>query len=371
MPPLHERLLNFEPDRQLRKITDEERALVQRCMDIIEARELNLKRKGLDTPHFMFGVTNSLFVAWSFAAIPGNFWLVYLVEAIILLPLRWLHQVHAHPLKQHYYWLDFCWISNFTGALVAIALVTIALLTNPMNVVDDWTRHKMFGAMWGVSCGPLLLATGLLGNALVFHDVDNTASVLIHVFPSLVMHTMRWNAEMVHAAWPSVFHLHQLDTMDIWADVYRPAAAFYMGWLVMYTVWLLSLGMSAPSRGYDTVFHANMQGSIGSVISRKLGQTAEERAERIDANMFSRKEAMFYMMGHAVASLSAILVSLLCFKSKACHSLLCIAMVFLTIYNGASRYSFYMIHANSRTLRKEFGIPLGRKATAVEFLPSM
>ena len=43
--------------------------------------------------------------------------------------------------------------------------------------VQKWA----FCAAWGLGNGPLLCATGLLGNSLLFHDFENTSSVLIHL----------------------------------------------------------------------------------------------------------------------------------------------------------------------------------------------
>merc|ERR1711874_950621 len=128
------------------------------------------------------------------SAIPQHFWIVYLAEIMILFPVRWQHQVHATP-KQHFYWLDFCWIANFSSILALATLVVNGYFYED-TLVSEHARKLYFSAAWGIGCGPLLWAVGLLNNALVFHDADNTASVLIHLFPSLVLFCLLWKRDL-------------------------------------------------------------------------------------------------------------------------------------------------------------------------------
>merc|ERR1719326_983898 len=116
---------------------------------------------------------------------PEYIWVVYLFEIAVFFPRRWKNQTEAKPLKQNYYWFDFCWFANFTGLSFLLIIVYNALYGDQLSTE---LRTVLFSICWGIACGPLLLATGLLGNALVFHDVDNVASVLIHLFPSLVLY---------------------------------------------------------------------------------------------------------------------------------------------------------------------------------------
>jgi len=295
---------------------------------------------------------------------PQHLWIIYIMEVSVLFPLRWVNQVKATP-KQHFYWCDFCWVANFTAVLVVLAFVVDACTTDAL--LSDSLRKALFSSAWGIACGPLLLATGVLGNALLFHDADNVASVLIHLFPSLLLFVVRWHHDEVHKAWPRVFHLNFFEEINPWSDIYLKAAAGYSVWLVTYCVWLLAFGMALPNKGYDTIFHANMRGGLGASVAKLLGVSPDEHDIRAKSNDFTRSYFVAYIIGHAFAVFLAIGVSLLCWLDPFIHGMLCVAMAFSTIYNGASRYSFYMVQSYSDALRKELRIPLDRRGSALDF----
>merc|ERR1719277_742006 len=82
--------------------SEAERNIVNKCLNAVESQSQHWQNRGLNKANFVFGVSNSLFVAWSFGAIPGSFWIVYLVEVAVLFPIRWSYQVRATP-KEHLY----------------------------------------------------------------------------------------------------------------------------------------------------------------------------------------------------------------------------------------------------------------------------
>ena len=88
-------------------------ATIMRCLEVIEGRADQLKEKGLSSSSFFFGVTNVLLVTYCFGTLPQHFWIIYILETLILFPIRWRHMAAAQPLSEVYYWLDFCWIANF------------------------------------------------------------------------------------------------------------------------------------------------------------------------------------------------------------------------------------------------------------------
>jgi len=53
--------------------------------------------------------------------------------------------------------------------------------------------------------GPLSWSVLMLGNALIFHDIENTASCFIHFSPSVLSWTMRWYPHRYNEQWPGVF----------------------------------------------------------------------------------------------------------------------------------------------------------------------
>jgi hypothetical protein len=341
--------------------TPNERDLVTRALDTIDAQAS--KFKGLSAQSFCFGVTNSLLVAWIFGALPEHFWIVYILEIMVLFPLKFHITWKA---KQHFYWLDFCWVANI---LMFLGLLLLAFDTCfPEIVIGELGRKALFCMAFGIACGPLVLAAGVLGNALIFHDIENTSAVLIHLVPSLLMYTLRWKHEVLHETWPDIFQLDYLTELDPWKDIFMWASLVYTLWLILYSVWLISHGMNLPKRGYDTIFHYLLRGGLGTQIGKLIGRSKEEQAERASNNDFKAIDLLVYMLGHAVAVYIGIMVSLMCFETKFFHGSLNASMALMTIYNGAKRYKFYMVDSYGKSVREEFSIPRGRCASALSDL---
>mmetsp|Transcript_98376 Transcript_98376/g.205171 ORF Transcript_98376/g.205171 Transcript_98376/m.205171 type:complete len:363 (-) Transcript_98376:145-1233(-) len=340
-----------ESESPQRRFTAAEREIVDKCIMAVENRARELRKKGLTTGNFVFGVANSLFVAWSFGAMPQNFWIVYLIEVAILFPLRWKNMVRAVP-KEHLYWLDFCWVANFCAVFVIVVLLRHGLSSDIQRV--------LFGAAWGICNGPLLMAAGALGNALIFHDFDNTASVIIHLLPSLVMFAVGWHSEAVAATWPNFFVEIDLSSLDPWFDVYFPATAGYTIWWVLYTIWLLTVGMKLPAKGWDTIFHDTMRSGNGKTLYKMVGKPMSEYEARKMDNSFTRADAMVYMCIHATLVFASTLVALICLMNQWVHVCLCGVMTLSTIFHAANRYTFYMLQSYGRVIRQGLGIPLNR-----------
>ena len=67
--------------------------------------------------------------------------------------------------------------SLFTKRSEVILLMALLVFKDIDASVQKWA----FCAAWGLGNGPLLCAIAVLGNSLLFHDFDNTSSVLIHL----------------------------------------------------------------------------------------------------------------------------------------------------------------------------------------------
>ncbi|CAJ1372959.1 unnamed protein product [Effrenium voratum] len=339
-------------------ISPEQRELVRRCLNAIEDRAQKIQQKGMTKCNFVFGVSNTLFVAWSFGALPGYFWIVYLAEAILLLPIRWFRMIRRTP-KEHLYWLDFCWCANFAGVLFLLAL----LVGDQPLLLQKWS----FCAAWGLGNGPLLCATAVLGNSLLFHDFENASSVVIHLLPALVTYSMGWNRDALLEAFPQIFTYQIWDEIRPWEDIFANAAEAYLFWWFLYAAWLLSIGVNSPRCGYDTIFHHTMTGAGGIVTRKILRVTSEEHKRLVKDRSFPRSYAVVYLVIHATLVLGSIPVSLLCFLDRRMHVCLCAAMLLVTIYNASSRYTYYMVTSYGEALRRELQIPAKRGASAIGF----
>lgn len=331
--------------------TEDERKAVDRCLKAVEVQVKKRESEGLSTRTFFLGVVNSHLVAFIFSGYPQHFWILYMLETFILFPVRFYRMLIVSPLATTLYMLDFCWIANFCGNIVLLILIADAY-TN-QEIFGEAFRRLCFTSFYAIANGPLLLATGALGNALVFHDMDNTASMFIHSFPSLLMYIFRWKSSLVRSAWPTIFKLDYFDTIRP-LDLYIHSLFCYCSWWLLYTVWLLVFGMKLPSYGYDTVFHWALRGPAGPVVSKLTGRT--DMKARAKNNDFFRSEALVYLVLHAAAINVALVLGMANFYYQPLHTATMVAMLLLAVYNGAARYSHFLLRSYADIIRRELGL---------------
>ena len=74
--------------------------------------------------------------------------------------------------------IDFCYFANY--------LIMIYIFCYPQSVT-------LFRICFVNACGPLLWAIPLYRNSVVFHSLDRITSIYLHMFPALVLYSIRWN----------------------------------------------------------------------------------------------------------------------------------------------------------------------------------
>mmetsp|Transcript_102950 Transcript_102950/g.162563 ORF Transcript_102950/g.162563 Transcript_102950/m.162563 type:complete len:122 (-) Transcript_102950:21-386(-) len=111
--------------------------------------------------------------------------------------------------------------------------------------------------------------------------------------------------------------------------------------------------MKLPAKGFDTIFHYNMRAGFGDLMAKATKQPEAELKRRRKENDFLVRDALLYMLGHALSVYIGILFSLLCYSSMWFHGLMCGVLSFITIYNGSSRYTFYLLRVYTRLVRTE------------------
>jgi len=132
----------------------------------------------LDKWAFFFGVLNLLAIEAVMLLRPEAFNLLFLAEMPLLLLIKWLYY---RPQKWHLFMFDFCFFMN--------AILILALL----NVIP--LGCQLFSAIF-TCCMPLGNAIWLWRNGTIFHDVDRLTSLYIHLFPNLMVYSMRHHGEM-------------------------------------------------------------------------------------------------------------------------------------------------------------------------------
>ena len=320
--------------------------------------------------NFACGVLNSIVVTYVFAAYPQHFWLLYLIEGLYLLPRNLYFRVHAKPLNRMFSYLDYCWMMN---TIALLSLICLVLHSAPIHVpVSDAARKELFVFMLGTACGPLMGAAIVLPFvALLFHNLDTMTGLFIHIFPPMVAYTLRWYPERVHEAWPNTFKLDYFSEVHYYLGestidtVAGSAIAGYVAWLILYTAWMLLIGLELPRKDrtdengiliapkYDTCFAVTMRGGGCLVIGKKWGRLKDESLRQMYTNHFEAKDLLVYMAIHAAMSLFAILVlGFLCYSSQVIHGSFLILLAVICAFRGAKRYTYYTTAMYSRMLRK-------------------
>ena len=132
-----------------------------------------------------------------YGAHPEHFWLIHMIEAFVLFPLRWKSSSSMKP-SEVFTFCDYCWVVNFAGAItMLLCIVDDNEHLGGFNMLTAEIRRTLFVGYFAVSCGPLMLAVLGLGNAMVFHDIANLSSLFIHIFPPLTMSVMRFQSHHV------------------------------------------------------------------------------------------------------------------------------------------------------------------------------
>lgn len=376
-----EPFIDLERVPSVSQLTDEQRQAFAIVDQIVEARTNNVTEiKDVIDWSFFLGITDALLVAWAMGAKPQYMWMIYIANASVLFYLR-IKDVSQpktmtivrgveQPLVRLFYLFEFCYIANFGGILFCIALV----FDQWLNLITDTVASALFSGAFGISCGTLLGATFLFKNKILFHDMSNTVSVLIHLLPSMVMYGFRWDYFDMQQNWPTLFNRGPFDTIPL-VDIYKFSVIAYMCWFVPYMLWLLLHGRTLPQRTgfdtcfklnkdgkspYDTCFHFNMRDhatKMGEMLICTVFRKdkAELKRKRIEHD-FSVAEIVVYNLGHATLALGLVSLSLGCYKWKLFHQIALAVVSLNSIYLGSGVYARHVAFAEQyKNVKKRIG----------------
>jgi Protein of unknown function (DUF2838). len=125
---------------------------IQRALQELERQAASrIQDGGFSELNFTLGVMNSLLVTFVFAAFPEHLWLLYLFEAMIILPLIIRFMVQSSPGRKIAYLLDYCWVMNIAGVL------SLFFLFARRASVSNEFRFQIFLVAYGTACGPFLV----------------------------------------------------------------------------------------------------------------------------------------------------------------------------------------------------------------------
>eukprot|EP00928_Gymnodinium_smaydae_P044026 TRINITY_DN29394_c0_g2_i1.p1 TRINITY_DN29394_c0_g2~~TRINITY_DN29394_c0_g2_i1.p1 ORF type:complete len:372 (-),score=47.84 TRINITY_DN29394_c0_g2_i1:219-1334(-) len=231
-----------------------------------EANELQkqLAEEGLSQMSFFLGVLNFVLIAFVLGRWPQHLWILYGLEAVVLIP-AWYHHV-IHYRMGHWFIVELCWVMN--------TIFTIYMLLTYLGLVPQTWRMTCFQMFY--SHASYLSAFVVVGNqAVVFHSIERTASLFIHLVPCFVAAQIRFGSRLGHRMedyWPGVFPTEEeMNEANILSN-YLPGLAVYILWWAIYMVWFLSMGIDLPANGSPTVFgNIYERSKLGPIFVKKFG----------------------------------------------------------------------------------------------------
>ncbi len=232
----------------------------------------------------------------------------------------------------------------------------------------------------GVACGPLLGAAGILPFvALIFHDFGTMCDVFIHIYPPMLMYTLRWKADEILKRWPQVFDLdYDVDFFGGPGTIFGNTIILYLLWLIPYVYWMVRVGMDLPNKTppsgekpYDTVFHSNMRKSLcvatGTYIWKR---PMEESLRQVKTNQFERRDLYIYLSGHFILVFLALcFLAYPCYKAEHLHGVLLCALALVVVWRGAMRYSYYSTELYVNIVREMAATEASSNGTVDENTP--
>lgn len=306
--------------RVLTNLRDKEMEGIRAALAEVEhSKEAVVEGEGLTVTNFVAGVLNLLFCTYFMGAYPEHFWVLYAVQAWILVG-AWWYTVATRE-GGIFYMMDFCWMGN------AIFSIYMGLLL--LDVVPMFMRHWLFVAFYGSVMGPMHWAALLLNSGLVFHDVVSTASTFIHTFPCWVCMIIQLQPELFEQNWPGRFPTQAQWQATSWREVWTIGATFYFTWWAVHSTWLLTIGQELPGMGYKTVFN-NLYNNAN--LAPKL--------TKLTGSENKRMHTFAYLLIHAFACQTGYMFATWTWQLKylgpafGCFVWICV------VRNGARHYDF-------------------------------
>lgn len=266
--------------------------------------------RNADKYFFTFGVLNLITLVYFSAHHQYVLMYYYTAKAPVLIALRYFSYKKS---SWHWFLLDFCYAAN-------------ALLLVSMWAYRD--EPRVFMVAFAVINGPLASAVVLFHNSLVFHSIDKTTSVFIHVSPVLLSYVARWHLNDREYSGRFEYTVCLNDDCSIdWLYSYAYAVAFFAIHQVIYFflvhfVWRKSIEENPKAL---TTYRYLMRNKRSPMY--KAAMMCGPGASRV---MFS----VWYVVFSAII----MLPSLLMYEYEGVHMAVLILVVITVVWNGSTWY---------------------------------
>lgn len=280
---------------------------------------------------------------------PEYFWCWHVIKAFIFLPWRWFR---FHKRNMEWLMVDFCYLNTYL-TVIACAAAFIRITTGFETPLHKYNYELIRGG-FAFANGALVLSVPMFGNKLVFHEIDNTASLYIHLSPALLFWTLRWGGgfgtSRIEEAWPNMFDVcHDMKADAAFASTSQmfwnsgecegtvsqfisyPAVCWILGWGIPYYVLVFCIMRGWLERNNKaTLFTYTIEDPSGN------GRFIVKLPESL--------QPLGYMMQHFLYTVATGLLSIALWNSFVLHTAFLLGIIVLGIHNG-STFMFRVVAA--------------------------
>ncbi|KYQ93629.1 hypothetical protein DLAC_05011 [Tieghemostelium lacteum] len=254
---------------------------------------------------FVLGVLNLCIISFLAGKFPLMISYLYTTEFAILFLIR----VILYKKKNYHYFLfDFCYYANI------LLLFYLYVYKSP----------SLFILTYCISNGPLIVAVIPYRNSMVFHSLDKATSVFIHILPSVVTYSLRWNSPEILAT---------VDKQDIgigWRQFFFYPILFYVLWQCVYLVYVYQMRKDVVrEKGYITsleLLSRIPKNKKPSFITKLLNSAGQQNAKIL---------LIFFQFLYTCLTL---IPCRLLYNRQILHSVYIVLILLVSIWNGANFY---------------------------------
>jgi len=285
---------------------------------------------------FFVGFFNVIFQVFLVSAMPWNYFLYHTAKATVYLFIR---ARDFRNTKEIWFISEFCYIVNMlTVAYVVLCLAKkfIPALAFLKPLLDPY-GPMLFRIAYTWSMGPVALSVATFKNAMVFHSMRHMVILAVHLGPPILCWTFRFYSVEIEQHWPDTFHLNidpQNETLTetLHSLLVMPVVAYFVLWLI-------------PSSLLQyVVTHEEIQ--------REHQRTMIDDIPGLN-DLPENERPLCYCMVHASLSFIAFVGAQLWWRSHVLTTVFLLALLAVSVWNGATFYFKAMGMTHKKPLEKE------------------
>mmetsp|Transcript_47323 Transcript_47323/g.112104 ORF Transcript_47323/g.112104 Transcript_47323/m.112104 type:complete len:347 (-) Transcript_47323:1303-2343(-) len=306
----------------------------------VDAQRSKLLDSGMSRFSFFLGTVNFGVGFFIMGRAPEHYWIFHTIQACFLAVGRF---VRGFKLKNLLCLLDFCWIANAVVLAYCVTLL-VDTLTPSSPYIPHNIQVEAFYMFFALAAGPLGWSVWFTGNALVFHSIDQTASMFIHSSPMITAWCIRWHGARFFESYPSLLPLKDIiDTKSHVQSLYVHPAIFYFLWWVPFSLWMLFHGrhIRKPKWSQHTTWSLLCESSkVDKILQKTFG---------IKSDFMT---VLIYLLTHAVLSNLVMALTIFLFQNYYAHTAHTILMLLCAVLNGAASYNYFLVESYARAVKK-------------------